>query len=408
MQRIALLSVLLAFALTLGLGVTGVKGVVPVSKSESESSSQNLAERQAEFSFELFARIVETDFGENIFISPTSALLALAMTYAGAGGETKAAMAEALELAGIDRNEAAESLGKLAESLENIDPEVELNIANSVWAKKGLRFKMEFFETVGEYFDAEMRELTDAGEINRWVSKETKEKIKSIIDRIRPEDIMVLINAIYFKGMWTSKFDSADTRELDFTLLDGSKKKHPLMTQSDEFRYYETEDFQAVSLPYGNKKLSMYVFLPSQQLGLRQFLADLDAENWRTWLRMFRKTEGDITLPRFKLEYERELNDVLKALGMEIAFNPTKADFSGMYEISPDQNVFISKVKQKTYVEVNEEGTEAAAVTSVTMTLTSAMGPSEKFTMIVDRPFFCVIYDEESGTPLFMGAVVDP
>jgi serine protease inhibitor len=408
MQRIALLSVLLAFALTLGLGVTGVKGVVPVSKSESESSSQNLAERQAEFSFELFARIVETDFGENIFISPTSALLALAMTYAGAGGETKAAMAEALELAGIDRNEAAESLGKLAESLENIDPEVELNIANSVWAKKGLRFKKEFFETVGEYFDAEMRELTDAGEINRWVSKETKEKIKSIIDRIRPEDIMVLINAIYFKGMWTSKFDSADTRELDFTLLDGSKKKHPLMTQSDEFRYYETEDFQAVSLPYGNKKLSMYVFLPSQQLGLRQFLADLDAENWRTWLRMFRKTEGDITLPRFKLEYERELNDVLKALGMEIAFNPTKADFSGMYEISPDQNVFISKVKQKTYVEVNEEGTEAAAVTSVTMTLTSAMGPSEKFTMIVDRPFFCVIYDEESGTPLFMGAVVDP
>jgi serpin B len=152
----------------------------------------------------------------------------------------------------------------------------------------------------------------------------------------------------------------------------------------------------------------MYVFLPSKELGLKQFLADLSAENWQMWMKMFHKREGDITLPRFKLEYEKDLNDVLSAMGMEIAFSPARANFSEMYDISAEQNVFISKVKQKTYVEVNEEGTEAAAVTSVVMALTSAMGEPEKFTMVVDRPFFCMIYDIETGTPLFMGAIVDP
>ncbi|UCD95055.1 MAG: serpin family protein, partial [Candidatus Zixiibacteriota bacterium] len=215
MRKIALLLVLSTLAIMLVGGVASVKGVVPVPEPKAGLSPGELAGRQAEFSFKLFAGIVETDFGENIFLSPTSALLALAMTYTGADGETEAAMAEALELAGIDKNDAAKSLGELAESLEKIDPQVELNIANSVWAKKGLKFKKAFFETVGQYFDAEMRELTDAGEINQWVAKETKEKIKSIIDRIRPEDIMVLINAIYFKGMWTCKFDPDDTRELD-------------------------------------------------------------------------------------------------------------------------------------------------------------------------------------------------
>jgi len=367
----------------------------------------DMTKTQSQFAFDLFNKIAATDFGDNIFISPLSAMLALAMTYNGAEGETKTAMADALKFKPAEYENINQYLGELIASLNKADSAVELNLANSIWYRSDIKYQQNFFNLVHDYYQAEMQPITDATAINNWVSDKTRGKITSIIDRINPQDIMFLINALYFKGMWTNKFDSSATTERDFNLLDGSKIKHPLMSQSGKFRYFEDADFQAISLPYGQERLQMYVFLPSEKLGLKGFLDQLNADNWQKWTAQMYKREGHITLPRFKLEYKKKLNDVLISMGMEPAFNPNKADFSGMYEAGSDEKLFISEVLQKTFVEVNEKGTEAAAVTSVTMTLTSA-SPTQKFRMLVDRPFFCAIADNKTGALLFMGAITNP
>jgi serine protease inhibitor len=372
-------------------------------------SSAELTARQLDFSFRFFSQILKTDYGDNVFVSPLSASFALAMTYNGAEGETRTAMAEALALSGIDITDVNGYFKQLSGHLQKADPQVILNIANSIWSKQGLKFKKEFFELNDEYFGAQMLPLTDAATINQWVSDKTKGKIQAIIDRIKPEDIMVLINAIYFKAMWTHKFDSAMTEDRDFHLLNGTSKKHPLMFQSGKFNYYEDNDLQAICLPYGDRSLSMYVFLPSPEAGIPGFLGMLNSDNWAKWTGNMIARKGDIYLPRFKLEYEKDLNEVLKGLGMGVAFDPIRADFSGMYDVSGKDNLYISDVRQKTFVEVNEAGTEAAAVTSVTMTLASAPpAEHEKFVMVVDRPFLCAITDNTTGAILFLGIIVDP
>jgi serpin B len=241
--------------------------------------------------------------------------------------------------------------------------------------------------------------------INRWVSDETNGKIEHLIERIEHEKLF-LLNAIYFKGAWASEFDKAKTRDDDFTLVRGSKRV-PMMSQSGNYPYLETKDFQAVSLPYGGGRVSFYVFLPTQQSSLAAFEKNLTEANWQQWMQGFNATDGDISLPRFRVEYEATLNDALKALGMGVAFDEGRANFSGMIRAS-GQNVYISRVKHKTFAEVNEEGTEAAAVTSTEMRATSAMRPQQRFNMVVDRPFFCAIRDNSTGAVLFMGSIYDP
>jgi serine protease inhibitor len=217
---------------------------------------------------------------------------------------------------------------------------------------------------------------------------------------------MFLINAIYFKGNWAKQFDRRRTRDLPFTLPDGSQKQRPLMAQSGRFDYYAGQQFQAVSLPYGAGRASMYIFLPEQRSSLRAFRRELSHKSWDAWMRHFRQTEGMLALPRFKIQYEATLNDALKALGMAIAFDGRRADFGGMFA-DGKPNASIDEVKHKTFVEVNEEGTEAAAVTSIGMMRTSMM-PQRSFNMVVDRPFFCAIRDNQTGALLFMGSIVDP
>ena len=217
---------------------------------------------------------------------------------------------------------------------------------------------------------------------------------------------MFLINAIYFKGRWAKPFDPRRSREMPFTLSGGRQKQHPMMAQTGKFDYYAIQGFQAISLPYGAGRASMYIFLPEQRSSLRAFRRELSHKSWDVWLRHFRPAEGTIVLPRFKLAYEATLNDALKALGMGIAFDQRRADFSGMIaDGKPSAN--IDEVKHKTFVEVNEEGTEAAAVTSIGMIRTT-MAPQRNFSMIVDRPFFCAIRDNQTGALLFMGAIIDP
>ncbi len=375
-----------------------------------EELDQRLVDANNGFGFSLYRELAGRDSEKNLFISPASIITALAMTYNGADGETRAAMERVLLLEGMSMDEVNEAFADLLTVLENPDPKVELAVANSLWGRAGIEFNEDFLERNREYFKAEIDALdfddpAAADRINSWVKEKTKDRIDGIVEPpINPETILFLINAIYFNGEWSTPFDEDNTRDVSFNLPGGTAKNHPLMFRYSDFHYLENELFQAVRLPYGkNERVSMYVFLPAAGSGLDQLYEHLTAENWQNWLSSFRMMEGEVGLPRFTYEYETSLSDVLKALGMEIAFDGDRADFSGMHPIPP--NLYISEVKHKTFVEVNEKGTEAAAVTSVEVGVTAM---PETFTMIVDRPFFFSIVDDITGTILFMGSVLEP
>jgi serine protease inhibitor len=387
---------------------------IPSSQLTAQRMTQNsahskLVEANTRFGFKLFAEAVKKEGSQNVFVSPSSVALALAMVYNGAAGETQQAMAKAMELQGINLADLNPSNAELIQLLKNPDPKVQLAIANSLWARQGVPFQPDFLQRNQQFYHAKVTELDfqdpkAVTTINNWVSENTRNKITEIIDRLAPEDVMVLINAIYFKGNWSQQFDPSLTKQEPFFLGEGRQKSHPLMAQRGEYRYLENDQFQAVSLPYGdNQRMSMVVFLPRASSNLSTFLPTLTAENWEQWMKQFSNRLGSVQIPRFKLEYETDLIPALSALGMGNAFT-RQANFSGLSPV-PTQ---IDQVKHKTFVEVNEEGTEAAAVTSIGIRATSAMPPTEPFSLVVNRPFFCAIRDNLTGTVLFMGAIADP
>ncbi|MFY9558312.1 MAG: serpin family protein [Blastocatellia bacterium] len=380
-------------------------------QSPGNAIDSRLVSANTRFGLKLFTEVAKQSEGKNLLISPASVGLALAMTYNGAVGETKNAMARALEIEGLSHVELNTAYAQLKAALESSDPKVQLNIANSLWGKKGIAFNPDFIQRNKQFYGADVAALdfndpSASQTINSWVTDKTKGKIDKIVDNIDPQTILFLINAIYFKGKWTVEFDKAKTTDDIFTTGAGKQKRHPLMHQSDDYSYYEDKDFQAVSLPYGSGRISMYIFLPKSGSSLGGFQKNLTAAHWDTWMKGFAHTKGEIALPRFKVEYEITLNDALKALGMGDAFDPQRANLTGIVQTS--ENVFISRVKHKTFAEVNEEGTEAAAVTSAEVSVTSAMQPRKTFRMIVDHPFLCAIRDSKTGTLLFVGSISDP
>jgi serine protease inhibitor len=378
----------------------------PVSQGEV---NPQLVKANTQFGFKLFSQIYRQQPDQNLFISPTSVAIALSMTYNGAGGETQQAMARTLELTGLSLEEVNLANLALKSILESLDQNVELTIANGLWMPSQADLNPEFLQRTQQFYQAEVAELDfrdpSASEmVNSWVDRQTNGKIPQIVDRLSPETQLLLVNAIYFKGKWSQPFETALTQNLPFTLLDGSQKQQPLMSQTGEYRYLNNDIFQAVSLPYGEGNISFYVFLPKKEVGLSGFLDQLNADTWNSWMQEFSWQPGSIKLPRFQLEYEITLNDTLKALGMEIAFDGNRSDFSRIQ--TPPPNLAIDQVKHKTFVDVNEEGTEAAASTSVGIVATSV--PPPPFEMSIDRPFFCAIRDEKTGTILFLGSIVDP
>jgi serpin B len=380
-----------------------------MAQSPNQPVDSKLVDANTKFGFKLFSEILKQDSKRNVFISPTSVAIALSMTYNGASASTQQAMAKALELQGMSLQDVNQANDALKTTLENADPAVQLSIANSLWAKQGVAFKSDFMQRNQDFYGAKVTELDFAKPdapniINNWVKENTRGKIDQVVQQINPSDVLFLINAIYFKGKWTNEFDKSQTSDRPFYLSDGTQKQHPMMSQSGKYRYFENDSFQAVSLPYGKERLSLYVFLPKKTTTLDAFQQQLTLENWQQWINRFGMRRGSIQLPRFKLDYDVQLNAALKALGMEEAFDASRANFSDMTSAS----VKIDEVKHKTFVEVNEEGTEAAAATSVRIALTSARMPEEPFQMLVDRPFFCAIRDNQTGTVLFMGSIREP
>ncbi|MFC1500078.1 serpin family protein [Candidatus Zixiibacteriota bacterium] len=362
------------------------------------------------FGLNLFRAIAEAEGDTNIFISPLSVSMALGMTLNGATGETYTAMQEALELAGLTEEEINQAYRSLIDLLTNLDPKVIFEIANSIWYREDFNISPTFVDVNQTYFDAVVRALDfsatgAAGIINQWVSNATHGKIEEIIKSpISPATVMFLINAIYFKGLWTYQFDSDDTVDGTFYVPGGATPSVPMMTMSDvTLPYYEGDWFEAVDMAYGDSCYSMTIILPKYGLGIGDVLPDLDQATWDEIVANLQHREFDtLKMPKWKLEYEITMNDVLTALGMGIAFDAGLADFSRMRD-DLSGGLFISKVKHKTFIEVDEKGTEAAAVTVVIMDLTS-IGPS----MVIDRPFIYVIRERHSGTILFIGMVTDP
>lgn len=376
------------------------------SRSTPQSTmTQQISQANTEFGFKLFKNLVQNT-KDNVFVSPASLIFGLSLLYNGASGQTQQDMAKSLGLNGLSLEDINQSNLALLNTLQKQD-QIQLNIANSLWTRQEIKFNESFLNNSRQFYQAEISRLNFSDPksvkiINLWVSDRTQGKITEIIDQIQPEDVLFLINAIYFKGLWQTPFEEKLTTSQTFYLADGKTKQHSMMSREGEYSYSETEQFQAVRLPYGKGQFNFYLFLPKENQNLNRFVEQLNTEQWQQFLNQFRTRKGLLAMPRFKLEYETNLNETLIKLGMNRLFQ--SSDFSRMTNVP----VEVSEVKHKTFVEVNEKGTEAAAVTSIGVRATSALPPQEPFRMIVNRPFFCVIQDRQTGTILFMGTIVNP
>jgi len=376
---------------------------------ESNWYAKGLVESDNSFGLKLFKEIAGEQEDSNVFISPLSVAMALGMTYNGAGGSTREAMQKTLELSGLTDEEINESYKNLTKLLTQLDATVQFQIANSIWYRLGKTPLEGFVNVCKKYFDALVRELdfgdpSAADTINGWVYDNTNGRIEDIVEKpIGGGIVMFLINAIYFKGAWTYQFDEDLTKDDWFFLPDGNKKPCKMMEQRALYKHLWTDDFQAVDLPYGNGDFSMTIFLPHPGRDINSFIEELDQEGFDHWIGSlsFPQDSFNVWIPKFKLECEYGLNSSLKTLGMGIAFGGG-ADFSRMYSRG---GVWIDTVIHKTFVEVSEEGTEAAAVTVVSM---RESGSPSYDGFRADRPFLFVIRENQSGVILFIGKIIQP
>jgi serine protease inhibitor len=369
-----------------------------------------LIEAENEFGLELFQQVFASETKkDNIMLSPLSVSLALAMTYNGAEGETKTDMEKTLKVYGLEPDEINASYRDLVNALKSLDPKVLMEIGNAIYYRQNFQVENDFVSINRKYYNAEVSSLDFNNEqlalktINDWVSVKTHKKIDQIISEIKPTHVMFLLNAIYFKGIWKSRFKESETKKLPFYPENGAVIQADMMQLTDTVSFVSNDLFSAVRLPYGKGNFNMYLFLPKEGQTLASLTTMLNQENWKGWMQEFGPAQKtDIKIPRFKYRYEIELNDVLTLMGMGVAFTGN-ADFSG---INRHGGLFIDYVKHKTFIEVNEEGTEAAAVTVVAIERTS-VGP-DKLQFIADRPFMYAISEEKSGAILFLGTVKNP
>ncbi len=376
-----------------------------------------LTEGNRAFGFDLYQLLAERGGDDNLFFSPYSISLALAMTYAGARTETEAQMGEALQFAlSQDRlhpafNALDQELARRGEGAEGKDDAgFRLNIANAIWGQRNYEFLDAFLDVLAENYGAGLRLLDFASgpeearvTINDWVSEETEGKIEDLIPQgaIDPLTRLIVTNAIYFNAAWAHPFQEGATSDGSFTLLSGDRVTVPMMRQTESFGYAAGDGYQAVELTYDGDEMSMVIVLPDAD-DFQAFELSLDGERMEGILDELARREVSLTMPRFEFDSEFSLSRALADLGMPAAFS-SEADFSGM---TGGKDVFISDVLHKAFVSVDEEGTEAAAATAVVMKALSM--PQEPISLTLDHPFFFLIRDMETGTILFVGRVLDP
>ena len=370
--------------------------------------------RGSSFAFSLFREIArQSSPDSNLFISPLSVGMALGMTYNGAAGTTQAAMQTALGLGGMSLGDVNGAYRGVIGLLRGLDPSVDFTLANSIWYRQGFTFDPAFLDTCRAYFDAAVRGLdfsspAAAPTINGWVSDRTHGRIPTIVPDPVPDFIvMYLINAVYFKGAWVTQFSKNLTAPAAFTLASGATVPVPMMHYGNPawVRVATDSAVQVLDLRYGGGAYSMTIVMPRDAAGMTSLLDRLTVAQWDAWIAALDSTKALVVMPKYTVGYELRMNDVLAALGMGVAFvpcpgSPDCADFTRM---RPERDLFISEVMHKAWVDVNEEGTEAAAATSVGIGTTAEPSP-----ILVDRPFLFAIRERFSGTILFLGRIMNP
>jgi len=375
-----------------------------------DEKSALLIEADNEFGLEIFQKIRKESDKENIMISPLSISVAFAMAYNGADSDTKTEMEKAMKLNGLTTEQINSSYKMLINALQSLDKDVVFEIANAIFYADGFSVKPDFLNINKTIYDAEVSKLNfsspEAVEtINDWVADKTNDKISKIIDQLSPLDRMVLLNAIYFNGIWKTKFDEKSTHLINFTKTNGSNIEVPMMQKEEKLDYTTNTLFSSVKMPYGKGQYNMLVILPAEGRNSQDVINALSATNWNKWTKSFEtKDPVVITMPRFKFTFDTELKNVLKEMGMAKAFQPNISDFS---KIS-DNDLYISSAIHKSFIDVNENGTEAAAVTSITFTTTSAGNEPPKTIFYVDKPFVFAITEKDTDAILFIGEVQNP
>jgi len=360
------------------------------------------------FAFDVFKKVLAgSGTYENIMISPLSISYALSMTLNGATGETRDAMMEALRINGITTDALNNSYMELTKALLSVDKRVLMSIANSVWTENDFIVKQAFIDILTNFYDAESKpfDINDAtapDKINAWIEANTNGLIKEMINELEDNTVMLLINAIYFKGKWGSEFDASKTVQEPFYKTGSSQVEVPMMKQKNDFMVYEGNGFVVAEFPYGQGNFVMNVILPNDQSGLASIASQVDNESFAGWIGQLAERETDVSFPRFKYGYQKTLKEVLTDMGMGIAFTED-ADFSN---ISDQFDLLINDVTHQTFIETNEEGTEAAAATVVTVGTTSMPPPMLIFNM--DHPFIYIIRETTTNSIIFMGRVADP
>ncbi|SMC95598.1 serpin family protein [Pedobacter africanus] len=371
---------------------------------------QQKAEADNAFTFKLFKETLSKPLaGKNLMLSPLSVSMALGMTSNGSNGTTLESIRNTMEFKGFTETELNSYYHKIITELPQLDPKASLKIANSIWCRNTFSPLPAFLKVNADNYNAAVEGLDFSNpaakdKINNWVNTSTNGKIPTIIESIGPSIVMYLINAVYFKSEWKYKFDKNRTAKSDFSLGDGSKIQTDFMVAKADVNYLSSADAVLYELPYGNEKYSMVIALPAANTGINELAISITTTKWKNWMTGLRKIGAEIKMPKFKFSYESKLNDPLINLGMGIAFGKNgSADFS---RISAGGGLQIDEVKHKTFIEVNESGTEAAAVTSVGIELTSAPGVATP--ILIDRPFVFAIREMKTGLILFTGIINNP
>jgi serine protease inhibitor len=384
----------------------GLQHAKPIQLTAKQSKR---AEADNSFAFKMF-REFSNHKGDNAFFSPLSLNIALGMLFNGASGDTRSEIVEALGIADFSETEINEYYQKISQALLEIDPTTDIAIANSIWYRNNFSVKNRFVEIGKEYFDAEVQALNfnssrALNTINNWCAEKTNNRIKNLIGSAIPNDMrMYLVNALYFKNQWQMdiKFDKEKTKLDNFTKANNQKKKVNMMEQTSLMYYYADETIQCVEMDYGNRAFSMVAFLPSKNMNINQLIDYLDNEKLQNTVNNFRWQKVWLKLPRFKIECDFSLSKPLRNLGLGQMFNRGFANIS-------DDDLWVSDIIQKTFVEVNEEGTEAAAATTVIMVGASGRPKKvEPVRFFADRPFLFLIREKSTGVILFIGRMDEP
>lgn len=368
-----------------------------------------LVDGQVKFGFKLFSTLTESQENENILIAPTSIALTLSMLYNGATGATQTEIAQGLYLKNVSANTLNRANQNLYNDLNSHELSSSFIVNNSLWAKEGFPFRYQFRKNSRNYYQAKITNLDFSssearGIVNRWVTEETQGQVRKIMDSTQADDVLFLINTATFQGRWKRGFDSNLTKDKPFYLKDQSVKNYPFMSRQGVYNYLETPQLQAAELPYGNGRFSLYLFLPKAESDLPTILEEIKAKKSNKLFSKFRKSQGLLELPRFRLNDEVNLTDALKKLGFSTMFAADKAEFSQL----SSHSTYISGMKHQTILTINENGVNSSTQNDLSVQKRSKNKGEKEFSLKIDRPFLSIIRDNKTGNILFMGMIFEP